>query len=65
MSKSSKKCGYTGHMRILNRGINENKEIFDSAQNKGHMKSEQGQPIKHVKKGTGIVYPEAQCNCNK
>ena len=65
MSKSSKKCGYTGHMHILNRGMNENKENFDSARSKVHMKSEQGQPEKHIKKGTGIVYPEAQCNCKK
>jgi hypothetical protein len=65
MSKASKACKYAGHMHILNRGMNENKEIFDSARNKVSMKSEQGQPVKHVKKGTGIVYPEVQCNCKK
>ncbi|MBV8660836.1 MAG: hypothetical protein JO129_01665 [Candidatus Dependentiae bacterium] len=65
MSKSSKKCGYTGHMHILNRGMNENKEVFDSTQNKKHMKTELTEQNKHVKKGSGIVYPEAQCNCKK
>jgi len=64
MSKSSKSCGYTGQMHIMNRGMNETKEIFNSARSKAQMNAGSGSQGKHVKKGSGgLVYPEAQCNC--
>jgi len=50
-------------MRVLDRGMNETKEKFDAANNKLHMQFEHGQPAKHEKKGSGVVYPEVQCTC--
>jgi len=65
MSKSSKACGYTGHMRILDRGMNVTKEKFDAGRDKSTLQFEHGQPAKHEKKGTGVVYPEDKCICKK
>lgn len=59
MSKNSKSCGYTGHIRILDRGINETKESFDAGKSKLNMQFD------HAKKSSGIVYPEVQCTCKK
>ena len=63
MSKESKSCGYTGHMRILDRGMNQTKEKFDAKNDNLNMRFEHGQPAKHEKKGSGVVYPEVQCTC--
>ena len=65
MSKNSKACGYTGHMRILDRGMNVTKVNFDANRSKSNLQFEHGQPAKHEKKGTGIVYPEDTCTCTK
>jgi len=65
MSKNSKSCGYTGHMRILDRGVNQTKENFDAGRDKSHLQFEHGPQAKHEKKGSGIVYPEAACTCKK
>ena len=65
MSKESKSCGYTGHMRILNRGVNETKENFEAQQAHTHEHFEHNQAEQHAKKGSGIVYPEVACTCKK
>ncbi len=69
MSKSSKSCGYTGHMRIMNR-VNETKKDYQSEQAKscGLDNSRGENHQKHT-----VAYPEvsseariqAKCNCNR
>jgi len=71
MSKSSKSCGYTGHMRVMNK-VNNNKEAFQSGQAKSHGFDSPNleQHPKHK-----VAYPEVaaearagirgKCNCNK
>jgi hypothetical protein len=69
MSKSSKSCGYTGHMRIMDK-VNNTKAAYQSEQAKSHG-MDSAQLEKHPKHK--IEYPEvsaqaraqAKCNCKK
>lgn len=78
MAKSSKSCGYTGHMRIMDR-VNNTKTMYQSNQAKSH---KQDNNVKQHPKHQ-VAYPEAaaearaeqeiskrdqirgKCNCNK
>ena len=67
MSKSSKSCGYTGHMKVMNR-VNETKADYKSNRSKSH-EAQQFAGQGHLKHKAD--YPEvaaelraqAKCNC--
>jgi len=69
MSKSSKSCGYTGHMKTMNR-VNETKEIYSSNQAQAHGLNNNA-PQGHAKHKTD--YPQvaaeqraqASCGCKE
>ena len=69
MSKSSKSCSYTGHMKTMNR-MNETKEMYSSNQAKTHGLSN-GASASHAKHKED--YPEvaaeqraqAKCGCRE
>lgn len=71
MSKSSKSCGYTGHMRVMDR-VNNTKSAFQSNNAKSHGLRE-GLAESHPKHN--VEYPEVaaearasirgKCNCSK
>lgn len=60
MSKSSKSCGYTGHMRIMNKE-NPTKNMYQSKQAKSHNCNDAvAGGHTHCK----AVYPEVQAEVN-
>lgn len=71
MAKSSKSCGYTGHMRVMDR-VNNTKSTFESNNAKSHGLGE-GVAESHPKHK--VAYPEVtaearasirgKCNCSK
>ena len=69
MAKSSKSCGYTGHMRVMDR-VNSTKTDFQSGQAKSHQ-ADSPQVAHHSKHKQ--AYPEvaaearalAKCNCER
>ncbi len=69
MSKSSKSCGYTGHMHVMDR-VNDTKKDFQAGQTKSHG-ADSAQVANHPKHS--VAYPEvaaearalAKCNCNR
>ncbi len=64
MSKASKACAYTGHLRSTNR-TNTNKEIYETQQARMHpIDPSHGADIHPKHK---VAYPEEQqrCSCKK
>lgn len=69
MAKSSKSCGYTGHMHTMNK-VNENKIVYQSgkAQSCGMQESMPAQHAKHKSDYPEVAAEQraqAKCNCKK
>ncbi len=69
MSKSSKSCGYTGHMKTMNK-INETQEIYSSQQAKNHgLKNSQSQShVRHKADYPEVIAKQraqASCGCKE
>ena len=61
MSKSSKSCGYTGHMHVMNK-VNQTKEDFNAEKSKScRLQQQQSAQHCHSKQ----AYPEEKNRCDQ